>query len=49
MNYERTILEMLERIKILEEKVNVIEDYGHYAMAYDIFELKDGTLIMVRS
>lgn len=29
MNYERTILEMLERIKILEEKVTILEGYDH--------------------
>lgn len=27
MNYERTILEMLERVKTLEEKVNMLEDF----------------------
>ena len=29
MNYERTILEMLERIKTLEEKVTMLEEYNH--------------------
>jgi hypothetical protein len=29
MNYERIILEMLERIKTLEEKVTLLEEYNH--------------------
>jgi hypothetical protein len=29
MNYERTVLEMLERIKTLEEKVNSLEENNH--------------------
>lgn len=29
MNYERTILEMMERIRTLEEKVSILEEYYH--------------------
>jgi len=43
MNYERTILEMLERVKTLEEKVNILEKYIDLSDNLDSEEIDDVT------